>query len=42
LKTFFQEKKDNIEKLVFVEMNYLGQMQQVVMRECNLLDDSWQ
>lgn len=42
LKTFFQDKKDNIEKLVFVEMNYLGQMQQVVMRECNLLDDSWQ
>lgn len=42
LKTFFQEKKDNIEKLVFVEMNYLGQMQQVVMRECNLLDDYWQ
>lgn len=42
LKKFFQEKKDNIEKLVFVEMNYLGQMQQVVMRECNLLDDSWQ
>ena len=36
LKTFFQEKKDNIEKLVFVEMNQRGQFEELVRKECEL------
>lgn len=36
LKKFFQEKKDNIEKLVFVEMNQRGQLEELVRKECEL------
>lgn len=39
LKEFFHSHKDAIQKLVFAEMNIIGQMQQVVMHECNLFGE---
>lgn len=41
LKEFFHNKKDQIQKLIFAEMNHIGQMQEIVMNKCNLLDDTW-
>lgn len=42
LKEFFQKQSHQIEQLVFVEMNYHGQMQRVVMEQCRLLSDDRQ
>lgn len=39
LKTFFQEKKNQIERLIFVEMNYSGQLEELVRKECELYND---
>lgn len=41
LKQFFHHKSQEIEKLIFVEMNYSWQMEQVVVNQCNLLGDEW-
>lgn len=42
LKEFFRDKANYIQHLTFVEMNYHGQMQRVVMEQCNLLGDERQ
>ncbi len=36
LEKFFHENKNQIEQLIFVELNYSGQLQDLVMKECNL------
>ncbi len=36
LKTFLHDNKDTIEQLIFVELNHSGQLQELVMKECEL------
>lgn len=42
LKDFLESHSDRIEKLVFVEQNYSGQLQTFVSTQLGLCRDSWQ
>jgi pyruvate/2-oxoacid:ferredoxin oxidoreductase alpha subunit len=42
LKKFLDEKNKQIEKLIFVEMNYTWQMEELVMNKCLLHDKKWE
>ena len=41
LKTFLDEHVKQIKKLVFVEINFSGQMQELVTNKCLLNDKRW-
>lgn len=41
LKEFLESKNKQIKKLIFVEMNYTGQMQEVITSKCLLNDKKW-
>ncbi|MDR2189911.1 MAG: hypothetical protein LBP53_01660 [Candidatus Peribacteria bacterium] len=38
---FFQAHEHQIQKLIFVEMNYEGQMEKIVRNACGLLTPEW-
>ncbi|MBU0625989.1 hypothetical protein KKG31_00985 [Patescibacteria group bacterium] len=41
LKTFLDEHIKKIKKLIFVEMNFSGQMQEFITNKCLLNDKKW-
>lgn len=41
LKEFLHQNKDTIEELIFVELNYSGQLQDLVMKACELYDSEF-
>jgi hypothetical protein len=41
LSEFFKVHEHQIKKLIFVEMNYEGQMERVVRQECGLMTSAW-
>ncbi|MBR4633816.1 hypothetical protein IKO50_02385 [bacterium] len=41
LRKFFKEKENQIEKLLFVELNHDGSCERYIRTECGLTTDEW-
>ena len=41
LRKFFKEKENQIEKLLFVELNHDGSCERYIRSECGLTTDEW-